>query len=113
MWHISILFLASLLLAAGAPPAEAQSADEGQKLFTAQKCAICHSVAGAGNKRGLLDDVGTKLTAAEIRQWILTPTEMAAKANATRKPPMKAYTALSSTQVDALVAYLLTLKGAH
>jgi mono/diheme cytochrome c family protein len=105
--------MALVFLAAAAPlPATAQTAEEGQKLFVAQKCGICHSIAGTGNKRGPLDDVGTKLTAAEIRAWILTPTEMAAKAKATRKPPMKAFTSLSAANVDALVAYLLTLKAA-
>jgi mono/diheme cytochrome c family protein len=93
-------------------PSSGQTAEEGQKLYAAQKCAICHSIAGAGNKRGPLDGVGTKLTAEEIRAWILTPTEMAAKAKATRKPPMKAYTSLPAANVDALVAYLLTLKAA-
>jgi mono/diheme cytochrome c family protein len=113
MRRIGVLFLLPLLLAAGAPTAAAQTAEEGLKVFTAQKCTLCHSVAGKGNKNGALDDVGVKLTAAEIRQWILTPVEMAAKAKATRKPPMKAFTSLSSANVDALVAYLQTLKGAH
>jgi cytochrome c1 len=35
---------------------------------------------------------------------------MAAKANIDRKPPMKAYTDLTKEEVDALVAYLATLK---
>jgi hypothetical protein len=34
---------------------------------------------------------------------------MSAKAKATRKPPMKSYT-LPKDDVDALVAYLMTLK---
>ena len=39
-----------------------------------------------------------------------TAPEMAAKAKADRKPPMKAYTDLSKQDVDGLVAYLSTLK---
>jgi hypothetical protein len=35
---------------------------------------------------------------------------MAAKHKATRKPPMKDYSALAKADVDALVAYLQTLK---
>lgn len=107
-----ILLTLVFMAAATPPPATGQTAEEGQKLYVAQKCGICHSIAGTGNKRGPLDGVGTKLTAVEIRAWILTPTEMAAKAKATRKPPMKAYTSLSAANVDALVAYLLTLKAA-
>ena len=45
----------------------------------------------------------------EIHDWIVKPTEMTAKAKAERKPPMKAYT-LPKDELDALVAYLQTLK---
>jgi mono/diheme cytochrome c family protein len=84
--------------------------ERGQQVYAAQKCAICHSVAGKGNQKGPLDSVGTKLTADEIRQWIVNATEMAAKTGAMRKPPMKSYTAMAKDDLDALVAYLATLK---
>lgn len=92
--------------------ARAQDAkvEEGKKLFTAQKCTLCHSVAEAGNKKGPLDGVGAKLTADEIKAWLVTPKEMTAKTKATRKPAMKAYPNLTSGEVDALVAYLHALK---
>jgi hypothetical protein len=35
---------------------------------------------------------------------------MAKKHNATRKPPMKSFASLPAADVDALVAYLQTLK---
>ena len=57
-----------------------------------------------------LDDVGAKLTGEQIRQWLLTPKEMAEKEKATRKPPMQAFTKLSKTDLDALVAYMVSLK---
>ena len=82
----------------------------GEKVFAAQKCIICHSLAGKGNKNGPLDDVGSKLSAADMRAWIVTPAEMGKKANATRKPPMKSFASLPAADVDALVAYLQTLK---
>ena len=53
-----------------------------------------------------------KLKADEIRQWLLTPVEMAAKASATRKPPMKAYPNLPKDDLDALVAFLASKKKA-
>jgi mono/diheme cytochrome c family protein len=86
------------------------TAAEGEKVFAAQKCSICHAVAGKGNKTGPLDDVGTKLSAAEIRSWITNAPEMAKKSNSTRKPPMKSFAQLPAADVDALVAYLQTLK---
>jgi mono/diheme cytochrome c family protein len=88
----------------------AQNAEHGKQVFGDTKCAVCHSVGSQGNKKGPLDDVGSKLTAADIRAWIVSAPEMAAKTNADRKPPMKAYTDLSKTDLDDLVAYLQTLK---
>jgi len=91
----------------------AQSPDAvaaGQKVYASQKCSICHAVAGVGNTRGVLDGVGSKLTADEIRQWIVDAPGMTAKTKAERKPPMRAYTTLSKPDVDALVAYMQSLK---
>jgi mono/diheme cytochrome c family protein len=82
----------------------------GQKLYETQKCSLCHSVAGKGNAKGPLDGVGKKHTAADLKSWITQPAEMAKKHNATRKPPMKSFASLPTADVDALVAYLLTLK---
>ena len=45
----------------------------------AQKCSVCHAVAGKGNKANPLDGVGAKLSAADIRAWIVDPVAMAAK----------------------------------
>jgi mono/diheme cytochrome c family protein len=82
---------------------------KGEKVFTDQKCALCHSIGGHGNAKGPLDDVGSKLSADEIRQWIVDAKGMTAKTKATRKPEMKQFT-LAKDDVDALVAYLQTLK---
>ena len=99
---------------ATALPAAAQDAAQikrGQEVYTAQKCQMCHSIAGKGSKSNPLDGVGTKLTADDIRQWITHPTEMSAKAKSTKKPPMPAnYTKLPAADLDALVAYMASLK---
>ena len=101
----------AILALSGAGAASAQSsAADGEKVFAAQKCTICHSIAGQGNKKGPLDGVGAKLSADDIRLWITNAPEMAAKAKAERKPAMKAYTSLSKAEVDALVAYVQSLK---
>jgi mono/diheme cytochrome c family protein len=102
------LVAVGLCLWAGA--AFAQDAAHGKQLFTDTKCVVCHSIAGTGNKKGPLDAVGSKLSAADIRQWITAAPEMAVKVKADRKPPMKAYTDLSKAEVDDLVAYMQTLK---
>jgi mono/diheme cytochrome c family protein len=107
MRRIGFLFLALTALTAAA--SDAQDAAAGAKVFADQKCSLCHSIAGKGNAKGALDEVGGKLSPAEIRSWIEDAPGMAAKTNATRKPPMKAY-ALAKADADNLVAYLSTLK---
>src|SRR5262245_33852995 len=82
---------------------------KGEKVYADQKCSLCHSIGDKGNKKGPLDGVASKLSADEIRQWIDDPKGMTAKTKATRKPEMKAYN-LPKDDVDALVAYLQTLK---
>jgi len=108
-WRVGVT--GALLLAAGL--ASAQDAERGKAVYAEQKCKLCHSVAGEGNKKGALDEVGGKLGAEEMKAWMRTPKEMAEKAGATRKPAMKVYgeDKLSEEDIDALVAYLLTLKG--
>lgn len=100
------VMLASLVAAA---PAAAQDAAKGEAVFAAQKCGLCHSVAGKGNPKGPLDEAVAKLSAADIRSWITDAKAMTAKTNATRKPAMKEFT-LPKEDVDALVAYLTSIK---
>src|SRR5512132_1689442 len=82
---------------------------KGEAVYTAQKCSMCHSIGDKGNKKGPLDGVASKLKAEEIREWIVDAKGMTAKTKAARKPVMKAYT-LAKEDVDALVAYMMTLK---
>lgn len=91
-------------------PAAAQDLKaKGEALFVDQKCTLCHSIAGKGNVKGPLDEVGTKDSPADIRAWISDANAMTAKTGATRKPAMKQFS-LEKGDVDALVAYLTTLK---
>jgi mono/diheme cytochrome c family protein len=99
------------LLSSGAAAAQDKAAiDHGIKVYAAQKCGVCHSVEGKGAKKGPLDGVGSKLTADEIRQWLVNAPEMTKKTNATRKPVMKNYSHLPKEDVDGLVAYMSSLK---
>ena len=84
---------------------------KGQAVYTAQKCQMCHAIAGKGSKTNPLDGVGGKLSADDIKQWITHPTEAAAKAKSTKKPPMpNKYGSLPAADLDALVAYMQSLK---
>jgi len=108
-----VLSLASVAVVAmlAPSPAAAQDATRGQEVYTAQKCQGCHNIAGKGFKNNTLDGVGAKLSAAEIKAWIVTPKEMATKSGAKGKPPMPdRYAKLPAADIDALVAYMQTLK---
>ena len=105
------LMIAATLAGASAAAAQAPAlVERGQKVYAAEKCSVCHSIADKGNKRGPLDDVGSRLSAEEIRAWIVSAPEMTAKTKAQRKPLMKSYAHLPKEDVDALVAYMGSLK---
>ena len=102
--------LAALLVALAAAPA-ADAVARGKTLYAENRCSMCHSIAGKGNPKGPHDGVGSRLSAAELRKWLVDPKEMARKAKTTRKPPMPLYDHLKPAEVDDLVAYLSTLKS--
>ena len=94
-----------------ATPAAAQDVAKGEAVYAAQKCSMCHAIAGKGKAANPLDGVGAKLSAADIKQWIVDPKGMTAKSGSTKKPPMPAkYAGLPAADLDALVAYLASLK---
>jgi mono/diheme cytochrome c family protein len=110
-----ILPMTALAVAIAWAPAvagqDAAAVKKGESVYGAQKCQTCHAIAGKGNKNNPLDGVGKKLSADEIRQWIVNPTEMTAKIKSTKKPPMPAkYKGLPAAELDALVAYMASLK---
>jgi len=112
MFKSTFIAVAAVALVAGVPGvARSQDAAKGQQVYNAQKCTVCHSIAGKGGKSSPLDGVGAKLSAADIRQWIVDPVAMAAKAGSQKKPPMpKRYDKLPAADLDGLVAYMQSLK---
>ena len=102
-----------VLMAVGVTAAQQSSspADAGRKVYERQKCATCHQIEKRGNSRFPLDGVGSRLTAEQIRRWMTHPAEM--EAALPRMPALRMSTMnyrLSTRDLDALVAYLQTLK---
>lgn len=100
-----------------APPAKrpappAAEVARGRQVFSVQGCATCHAIAGEGNPRSPLDQVGARWDAEEMEAWI-TGTGLAAEmlppAIAKRK---QRYVTMPEDELKALVAYLLTLRSA-
>ncbi len=83
----------------GAGSAEGMST--GRDLFDKLTCSACHSIAGAGNNSFPLDGIGSRRTASELKQQIMSPVAGSA---------MPA-TAASQAEIDSLVLYLGGLKN--
>ena len=101
--------LMTVFVLAIAAPAAAQDHAAGKKVYADNKCAVCHSIAGAGNKRFPLDETG-KLKSEEIRAWLVDAKAQAEKEGKKLALPMKSYKTLPPADLDALVGYLQTLK---
>ena len=110
---LAIVGLAGLPLAAQEPPKAL--VDAGKKAYSKHDCSKCHRIGRVGAKKGPLDGVATKLSVDDIRKWLTVPAEMEATldeppegtnsmANTLNKKP------LTPEEVDALAAYMLTLK---
>jgi mono/diheme cytochrome c family protein len=100
-------------VAAGQAP-DAKLASEGKKLYATYKCDKCHQIDGRGSKKGPLDGVGAKLTAADIKKWLTNPAEMEAKLEKKPKGTDAMSYALKTKgiepgEIDAIVAYMQTL----
>lgn len=86
----------------------------GQRVYDTQKCSTCHAIKGQGGKLSTsLDGVGAKLSAADLRKWFTNTTDM--EATLPKKPAMTMSSYLKTHKltdgdIDALVAYLQTLK---
>jgi mono/diheme cytochrome c family protein len=108
---MALAIATAVLLAATSTLAQDKKTERGMQVFQEQKCTACHSIAGKGNKKGALDEVGSKLTPAAIREWITDPVGMATRTKPapTRKPPMKKKE-IAAADVDALVALLADLR---
>jgi mono/diheme cytochrome c family protein len=106
-----VAFLGMLASAAPVSAQDQARVERGIKVFADSRCSMCHSVAGKGNSKGVLDGIASKLSAGEIREWIVNPQKMSEQAKSTRKPPMKPFASMPKDDLDALVAYLMTLKG--
>jgi mono/diheme cytochrome c family protein len=114
----AVVFLGLMLAASSAgaqdkaqgAPDKAQI-ERGMKVYAVQKCHVCHSIGDKGQKKGPLDDVGLRLTEEELRLWLVDARGMTKKTKSTRKPFMKNYTHLPKEDIDALVAYMASLKN--
>ena len=95
--------------AAALEPVLSPDQARGREVYDAQGCASCHAIAGEGNPRNPLDDVGARRSVGELRDWIAgtgPATGLLAPAVVKRK---QRYRELPDGDLQALAAYLATL----
>lgn len=102
---------------AGAPAAAGDLVALGKEQWNLQECYNCHKLFGeGGKKRGPeLDNIGNLLKPEELRQKVLDPQSWMAegfeKEYEKKKMPDKYKELMEEKEVDALIAFLATLKN--
>ena len=101
---ITSVVVVSLILFVGAITFSQGSADDqGKAVYAAQKCSVCHSIAGSGGGEAL-DGVGARFKPDDMRKRIRAPKDVKSDSE------MKAYRNLPEKDIGSLIAYLMTLK---
>src|SRR6266487_2566532 len=98
MWTMIVAIVGGMLWA-GWGVVSAQAPDPaqvalGKKTFEDTKCSKCHGAEGKNSndpKLSLVEGPITKLSAADIRKWIVSPAEMTAKLPRKPKEVMKKF----------------------
>jgi cytochrome c553 len=86
---------------------DAAMIEKGKAVFDAAKpaCKACHN-----EKKNPLDNFGAAGTAEEAKAWLRTPKEMFKKTGKKGMMPVYSEKKLSDEDLDALAAYLTSLK---
>ncbi|HRQ64252.1 MAG TPA: cytochrome c [Xanthomonadaceae bacterium] len=92
------------------PAADLEQVARGAEVFAREGCAGCHSIAGDGNPRNPLDGVGARLGADELLHWTVGAPEVADRMSRRTAMMKQGYADLGETDLDALVAFLATLR---
>ena len=99
--------------AAQTPFAPAAEVERGRGVYAQNNCATCHSIAGEGNPRNPLDGVGGIWSAKELEDWITGAGAAAEILPATIAKRKQRYQSLTREDMNALLAYLSSLKPAN
>lgn len=84
--------------------------EKGRKVYQQQACMRCHSIAGKGNPRNSLDGVGIRLSADELRNMITGENVHGSKMPGYVTELKKEYARLPEIELDALLAYMQSLR---
>ncbi len=99
-------------LAPAPAPAPAPQPDSlrGKLVYDQNGCARCHSVAGVGNRRSVLDGVGARRDTASIRAWTIGSEMLADSISPATLRSKQGFQRLPENDLKALIAFLASLK---
>ncbi len=99
--------VAAFGLGSTAGAADAALIAKGKTVFETAKppCKTCHN-----EKKNPLDDFGAQGTVADVKAWLRTPKDMLAKTGKQGPKPAFGPDKISDADLDALAAYLVSLK---
>jgi mono/diheme cytochrome c family protein len=91
-------------------PLDADEIARGGTLFEEQGCARCHAAEGRGNPRLPLDGVGARRSADDLRGRVTGEGSAGDAISSTARRAKERYRELPTADLDALVAYLSSLR---
>ena len=101
-------------MAGSVPPAtvalDPQCIAAGREIYQQQKCAACHAIAGQGNPRNPLDDVGARRSVQELRDWIIGAEALREILSPRAFSRKQTYRSLPDEELRVLVIYLQSLR---
>lgn len=98
----------ALTIAAGG--ADAALLARGREVVLANDCLRCHSIAGEGSPRNPLDGVGARLSETELLQLAVADAAVQDDLGRRAIAAKRAYAELPQEELEAMVAYLASLK---
>jgi mono/diheme cytochrome c family protein len=99
--------LAVVFSVAGVASADDAASEKGKAVFESTKppCKTCHN-----DKKNSLDNYGAAGSIEDVKAWMRTPKEMFAKTGKKGAKPTFGPNKISDEDLDALAAYLVSLK---
>lgn len=90
---------------------EPERIEVGRKVYKQQTCSRCHSIAGEGNPRNPLDNVGARRSAEELRHYTVGADAVKEKLPEYLSKLKQRYRLIPIDELDALIVYLQSLRA--
>jgi len=82
----------------------------GRDVYDGQACARCHALEGGGNPRSPLDGVGARRSASDLRAWVTGSGPAREELTRSTLRTKRGFAELPEAQIEALVAFLSSLR---